>query len=341
MNMTPEQRAAIQSLRDAGYALTVYSPEELRGANPQAVENRVGELGNEVLDVLAIWIDPDMEDVTEVELQYDLDGQLLSVIKTDSAEPIDPQKINQAGLSGSYVHEVVVEHPYSEDSMKKLQELAEFNVFTNFKDAKATLIKMGMGYGGGLKVESRDGPEVRVILCATIKNSALVETESQSSRWNHMGDAGEHKVWVRRATAPHSLDPINIYQCLPGAKPPSDTSGGYPVLDSLLSLKGLSKNFRPNKFYPPEGYLCASEYTKDLIPGALYETVLGKVSEGYARYDMTITHDGKAFVPVHGNAKMAPCATALEAAQNLRDYWEGLPDSSKNLYRPPATRPAG
>lgn len=343
MNMTPEQKAAIDSLRDAGYALTVYTPEELRGADAKAVENRVCELGNEAIDVLAEWIDPDVGDVTEVELQYDLGGQLLAIIKTGTAESIAPQKIDLAKLRGSYVHEVVVEYPHSEG--KELLKVPEFNAYTDFRSAKAALTKMGMGYGDDLRVqEGRDSPEVKILMSAVVKDSALVESDfnSQDSRWTHVGDAQDYKVWIRRATDAgdyfNTVDPLNIFQCTATSQAPSNSTGGYPVLSSLLSLKGVSEKFIPNAYFPPEGYLCASEYTKDVVPGALYETTMGKVSDGYARYDMTITHDGKAFVPVHGNAKMDPCASAVQAGQVLQDYWDELPNGSKMLHRPPTPR---
>lgn len=40
-------------LRAAGYAVVMFSPSELAGADPDAVTNRLVELGNEVIDALA------------------------------------------------------------------------------------------------------------------------------------------------------------------------------------------------------------------------------------------------------------------------------------------------
>lgn len=36
--MTPEERAVINGLRDRGYAICIFNPEELRGADPSRIE---------------------------------------------------------------------------------------------------------------------------------------------------------------------------------------------------------------------------------------------------------------------------------------------------------------
>ena len=51
--MTPTQVKALAELRADGYAVITFTPDELRGLEPRVVENRLVELGNEVIDVLA------------------------------------------------------------------------------------------------------------------------------------------------------------------------------------------------------------------------------------------------------------------------------------------------
>ena len=57
--VTNDDWAVIRKFRDAGYALTIFSPEELRGAPADDFENRMVELGWEVVDSLATEIDTD------------------------------------------------------------------------------------------------------------------------------------------------------------------------------------------------------------------------------------------------------------------------------------------
>lgn len=59
--MSKEDWAVIKKFREAGYALTIFSPQELRGASTRDFENRMVELGWEVVDSLAHEIDPDYE----------------------------------------------------------------------------------------------------------------------------------------------------------------------------------------------------------------------------------------------------------------------------------------
>lgn len=42
-----------REMRSAGYAVVCFTPGELRGANPHRVEDRLVELGWDVIDVLA------------------------------------------------------------------------------------------------------------------------------------------------------------------------------------------------------------------------------------------------------------------------------------------------
>jgi hypothetical protein len=50
--MTPEERAVIESLRSQGFAVIVWTPEELAGASRKHVEDRSVELGWQVIDDL-------------------------------------------------------------------------------------------------------------------------------------------------------------------------------------------------------------------------------------------------------------------------------------------------
>ena len=51
--MTPEEIAAIQSLRDQGYAVVLFNPDELAGAPAHKVEDRMCEVGWVAIDYLA------------------------------------------------------------------------------------------------------------------------------------------------------------------------------------------------------------------------------------------------------------------------------------------------
>lgn len=50
--MTEEQFAVLQQLRDAGYAVITWTPEELAGAEASKVEERSVEFGWEIIDML-------------------------------------------------------------------------------------------------------------------------------------------------------------------------------------------------------------------------------------------------------------------------------------------------
>ena len=50
--MTNEQREVINQLRLAGYAIIVWTPEELGDASPKRVEDRSVELGWDVINDL-------------------------------------------------------------------------------------------------------------------------------------------------------------------------------------------------------------------------------------------------------------------------------------------------
>ncbi len=50
--MTREQSNLLQELRHTGFAVIVWTPGELKGANPRKVEERSIELGWDVIDDL-------------------------------------------------------------------------------------------------------------------------------------------------------------------------------------------------------------------------------------------------------------------------------------------------
>ena len=52
--MTEEQKKAIKELRHAGYAVIVWTPEELGEADAKRVQDRSIELGHEVIEDLNI-----------------------------------------------------------------------------------------------------------------------------------------------------------------------------------------------------------------------------------------------------------------------------------------------
>lgn len=60
-------QAAIHSLRKAGYAVVVFNPDELRGVPPDRLEDRLIELGNEMIDQLGDAVECDHDWVTSEE----------------------------------------------------------------------------------------------------------------------------------------------------------------------------------------------------------------------------------------------------------------------------------
>jgi hypothetical protein len=59
--MTDQEHAAIKSLREKGYAVCVFSPEELRGADQDDVEQDLVVAGWDVIDAHAKFPDPAYE----------------------------------------------------------------------------------------------------------------------------------------------------------------------------------------------------------------------------------------------------------------------------------------
>lgn len=54
MQITNEDWAVINKFRAAGHAVVIFNPEELRGAPADDVEERLVELGWDVIDALGI-----------------------------------------------------------------------------------------------------------------------------------------------------------------------------------------------------------------------------------------------------------------------------------------------
>jgi len=51
--MTDEAMKAIRELRDLGYAVCIFNPEELNGAKPHKVEDELVSAGWDIIDNLA------------------------------------------------------------------------------------------------------------------------------------------------------------------------------------------------------------------------------------------------------------------------------------------------
>ena len=64
--MSPEQQAAINSLRHEGYAVITWTPEELRGANPGDVEEASIASGYDAIRELATEPEEDHEGEDEI-----------------------------------------------------------------------------------------------------------------------------------------------------------------------------------------------------------------------------------------------------------------------------------
>ena len=58
--MTPEEIATIQSLRDQGYAVVLFNPEELAGAPADDIESRMCDAGWDIIDYLTDDDDDDL-----------------------------------------------------------------------------------------------------------------------------------------------------------------------------------------------------------------------------------------------------------------------------------------
>jgi len=53
--MTEEQKAVLNALRQAGFAVVVFNPDELRDADPDSVSDRLIQVGWDVIDGLATY----------------------------------------------------------------------------------------------------------------------------------------------------------------------------------------------------------------------------------------------------------------------------------------------
>lgn len=59
--MTPQEMEALRSLRSKGWAVVAFNPDELRGANPNDVEEGLVNAGYDVIDANAKFPDPAYE----------------------------------------------------------------------------------------------------------------------------------------------------------------------------------------------------------------------------------------------------------------------------------------
>ena len=73
LKMTEEHMEVIRELRDLGYAICIFTPEELRGAKPHKVEDELVSAGWDIIDSLVedeksfiVWRTNGEEDEGEV-----------------------------------------------------------------------------------------------------------------------------------------------------------------------------------------------------------------------------------------------------------------------------------
>lgn len=348
--MTPEQTEIIKQLRDQGYVLAVFSPEDLRGANHNVVQNSLAEQANDLISQLGHWIRPDKiaeEDqgnYSELDIVYDETFNVLacSLLSDEqgSERKLDPARLNQNDLKGSYVKVVEIDYKMLHRAMVK-----DHPSLISPESLRKTIRDMGMGYGADLGVvfkNSDPGPgetgsgEVCIRMRAVADNRKLTQNQFNNveNKWLNVGECGEYKIWVRREDTAGKSNAINIYQCTKGSKSPSNGAGGYPVLASLLELKQVKSSPTFNEFNPPKGWICASEHSKDCFDGAIFECIYGGIDQGFVRYDMTIAFDGEKFIPIHGSVKMEATDTVSESANKLHEYWIDLPNEHKLIWRP-------
>lgn len=356
--LTEEQKSAIASLRASGYAVNILSPVELKGVLPRRVEASVSEKSNEMIGFLSRWVDPDGDKETdEVELVFDDRKNLIAYKVLENNSKINVNLIPSDALEGSYIHKVLIGFPLAGsvrvgfvlDGSVNSEELIEdsltpsLRLWSDKAAAQASLESMRMGYGADLEVRYFDSPQVTIKAIAIVDKYKIIQGQESrvSSKWTHIADAGDQKIWIARSMAPYDLEPTNLFQSTRTATAPSNASGGYPNMNGLLFLKSVKEPVIPNKNYPPQGYLCASEHTKDTVPGAIYEKVFSEPDT--VSFWMTIAHnqEGNGFIPIHGSVKMEECESAVQAGQDLQQYWDDLPDSSKRRYIPPSERQSG
>lgn len=151
--MTPELSKALQDLRSAGYAIAIFGPDEIRGADASVVENRLVELGNDVIKDLAQLIDPEAEGGVELELNFNADKVLTGCVDPHTKSPIDVKDINQAALKGAYVYHARMTFPKNFITSGKFKPL---NTFETVAGVKNIIQGLGMGYGTDLLFEVVD-----------------------------------------------------------------------------------------------------------------------------------------------------------------------------------------
>lgn len=69
-NNTKQAVEYLRQLRKMGYAVVAFTPEELRGSNPDHVEDRLVELGWDVINNLAT--EPDQDGPTEQDWNWSI-----------------------------------------------------------------------------------------------------------------------------------------------------------------------------------------------------------------------------------------------------------------------------
>lgn len=357
--MTPQQISIIKSLREAGYALTIFSPDELLGVNPKDVEGRLAELGNKVIEDLEPTvnvINPDADGLTEhgmeIEINHDENRQLLGIFDPKTGQFVEPDLIDVKKLEGAVISRAVVSYPIDPTTARNGNGL-EFS--TGMPIAiRDEIAAMGMQCSSDFAVHHVDSsggqgdPEIGICYSAKVNQSPFIDVElglqvekpswyEECHSWIGIGTAGNHDIWMSRSCEDASAR--NIYQVTPEGEGAPTGKSGHPILRNLLELKGITGDVVPNVFYPPPGWICASNYTKHFMDGALFEMVMGDMEKGQALYWMTIAkRNNRSFVPVHGGVEMAPCKSVSEAALALKSYWDCLPLSHKMLDRPERER---
>lgn len=53
-HMTQEQKNTIKSLREQGFAVVLFNPDELKGVDPDHIESELVHLGNDMIHDLSI-----------------------------------------------------------------------------------------------------------------------------------------------------------------------------------------------------------------------------------------------------------------------------------------------
>ncbi len=72
--MTQDQIETVRQMRQAGYAIIIFGPEELRGVDPDMVQDMARSRGNDAIDSHAM---PTAEEIADIHAaRGDIAGQL-------------------------------------------------------------------------------------------------------------------------------------------------------------------------------------------------------------------------------------------------------------------------